>query len=1022
MWGPFILATTLIWAWAGFAGAQTGAAPRTISDITAILDQQKPDPARVAQAREGADRELPQGAPPRARFGALMERARARGLLGRQIEQREDLRMAIEISRRAGFDGNVAFNALAILENTLGFPKLAYALRQEQLRGVPESQRGRLFSILGHMSRVATVMGDFEKGREHAREADRLLGDGFIMRSPNYHVMEDDWRGQVARAEAFVSESEGKWQAAEQKYRETITLIERMLAKGDSVLRSAGQASATYTNLLAHTQYDLARVLRHQNRLAEAEAEARRGLLGALRSTDKYNVTVLQGVNLMGSILQAQARWVEAEKMGRAGLEIADGIGLASDAQLRISATTTTAAGLQNQGKVAEALQLHEEIRHVLPVGPSRRRSVVPYALALMQAGRPAEAAPLLKASSEEALARYGDKDYDTAELRALYATALVRAGALDAAAVEFKAAMPILLQTSRQTDADESGGLRDQRLSRVSEGYMLFLAQIRGTPAERTLGIDAVAESFRMGDAARGQSVQRALAASSARAATRNPKLADLARTEQDAQKQIGAQFALLNSILASPPEQQDSGTVRNLRRSIDRLRDERAKARERIEREFPNYAQLVDPRPATLVDARRSLRPGEALIATFVGRDHTFVWAIPHAGAPAFNVIAVGSGKIARTVEHLRRALDPNAASLEEVPAFDVAAAYQLFTELLLPVEAGWKGASSLLVVADRQLGQLPFGLMVTEPATVAGGGPLFAGYRNVPFLIRKAAITQVPSVAALAALRALPAPTANRLPFIGFGDPWFSREQAGEARAQQAALQTRGRPLVRRSAPATRSVDTAELGLLPRLPDTADEVRSIAMALRADPVRDVILGAQANEQSVRTADLANRRIVMFATHGLIPGDLNGLSQPALALSAPNVADVDGDGLLTMDEILELKLDADWVVLSACNTAAGDGAGAEAVSGLGRAFFYAGTRALLVSNWPVETTSARLLTTDLFARQSADPALPRAVAMQQAMLGLIDGPGVEEGGKTVFSYAHPIFWAPFSVVGDGG
>ena len=158
------------------------------------------------------------------------------------------------------------------------------------------------------------------------------------------------------------------------------------------------------------------------------------------------------------------------------------------------------------------------------------------------------------------------------------------------------------------------------------------------------------------------------------------------------------------------------------------------------------------------------------------------------------------------------------------------------------------------------------------------------------------------------------------------------------------------------------------------------------------------------------------------MFATHGLIPGDLNGLSQPALALSAPNVADVDGDGLLTMDEILELKLDADWVVLSACNTAAGDGAGAEAVSGLGRAFFYAGTRALLVSNWPVETTSARLLTTDLFARQAADPALPRAVAMQQAMLGLIDGPGVEEGGKTVFSYAHPIFWAPFSVVGDGG
>lgn len=86
------------------------------------------------------------------------------------------------------------------------------------------------------------------------------------------------------------------------------------------------------------------------------------------------------------------------------------------------------------------------------------------------------------------------------------------------------------------------------------------------------------------------------------------------------------------------------------------------------------------------------------------------------------------------------------------------------------------------------------------------------------------------------------------------------------------------------------------------------------------------------------------------------------------------------------------------------------------------GWAFVYAGTRAPLVSNWPVETTSAKLLTTDLFQRQAADSGLSRAEAMRQAMLGLIDGPGYLEGeGRTVFSYAHPIFWAPFSLVGDG-
>ena len=180
-------------------------------------------------------------------------------------------------------------------------------------------------------------------------------------------------------------------------------------------------------------------------------------------------------------------------------------------------------------------------------------------------------------------------------------------------------------------------------------------------------------------------------------------------------------------------------------------------------------------------------------------------------------------------------------------------------------------------------------------------------------------------------------------------------------------------------------------------------------------------MFVGAAANERAVETMALADRRVIAFATHGLVPGDLNGLTEPALALSAPQLSGGEGDGLLTMGEVLGLKLNADWVVLSACNTAAGDGAGAEAVSGLGRAFFYAGARALLVSNWPVETTSARLLTTDLFRRQADDPQLGRAEALRRAELALIDGAG-DAARNTAFSYAHPIFWAPFSLVGDGG
>jgi CHAT domain-containing protein len=125
----------------------------------------------------------------------------------------------------------------------------------------------------------------------------------------------------------------------------------------------------------------------------------------------------------------------------------------------------------------------------------------------------------------------------------------------------------------------------------------------------------------------------------------------------------------------------------------------------------------------------------------------------------------------------------------------------------------------------------------------------------------------------------------------------------------------------------------------------------------------------------------------------------------------------------LLTLEDVLSLKLNAEWVVLSACNTAAGDGAGAEAITGLGRAFFYAGSRALLVTHWPVETVSARKLVTDIFARYAADPSLSRAEALRQAMLALMqDGQREAATGEHAFPYAPPRFWAPYALVGDGG
>jgi CHAT domain-containing protein len=377
-----------------------------------------------------------------------------------------------------------------------------------------------------------------------------------------------------------------------------------------------------------------------------------------------------------------------------------------------------------------------------------------------------------------------------------------------------------------------------------------------------------------------------------------------------------------------------------------------------------------------------------------------------------------------------------------VSEIPAFDLGLAYELYTELLKPVEAAWQPAKNLIVVTNGALGELPLSLLPTAPSQVdPAAKPLFAGYRNVPWLARGHAVTVVPSASALATLRRLPPGSPGRDKLIGFGDPYFNAQEAAGAEAEiaqsaapaqvasagdgdnAAATLTRGVPLKLRASPHTEDVDIAELAMLPRLPDTRLELMSVASALGVDPAKALYLGKDANEQNVETMNLSHYRIVAFATHGLVPGDVDGLAQPALALTAPDVAGIKGDGLLTMEKILALKLDADWVVLSACNTAAGAGAGAEAASGLGSAFFYAGTRALLMTNWSVQSTSARELITDIFRRQSVDATLSRGEALRQAMMALLDGPGsLDAAGHTVFTYGHPLFWAPYSVIGDGG
>ncbi|MDP3285201.1 MAG: CHAT domain-containing protein, partial [Desulfobacterales bacterium] len=500
------------------------------------------------------------------------------------------------------------------------------------------------------------------------------------------------------------------------------------------------------------------------------------------------------------------------------------------------------------------------------------------------------------------------------------------------------------------------------------------------------------------------------------------------------------------LSDVMAIPIEQQSPDGVRQLKENIATLNRAGIALQKEINQRFPKYADFTKPKPVSAQDIQGVLRSGEALLSIYTINDKTFVWAIPRQGKILFHAAPLGRKELKKIVTDLREPLDANPTTIGDIPDFDTALAYHLYTELLKPVAEGWTSASDLIVVNSGPLGQIPLSLLPTEPVNPeVEKDLLFSRYRSVPWLIRKVSVISVPSVSSLVSLRTVPAGDPKRKAFIGFGDPIFNRTQLAQTPSQTASaaafqneekgtapliasrgvkVQVRGIRISEKGNLDKQDIVSSQLSQLQRLPDTAEEIKSIAQVLNADMARDVFLDREATEHRIKTTDLTDRKIIAFATHALVPGDLDGLDQPALALSSPEITGEQEDGLLTMGEILKLKLNADWVILSACNTAASQGAGQEALSGFGRAFFYAGTRSLLVSLWPVETTSAKKLVMGIFEAQKTDGSLSRSQALRKSMLHLIDNEHLVDPitGKIVASYAHPLFWAPFNIVGETG
>jgi CHAT domain-containing protein len=280
---------------------------------------------------------------------------------------------------------------------------------------------------------------------------------------------------------------------------------------------------------------------------------------------------------------------------------------------------------------------------------------------------------------------------------------------------------------------------------------------------------------------------------------------------------------------------------------------------------------------------------------------------------------------------------------------------------------------------------------------------------GYRRASWLAKSNAITVLPSVQSLSALKLASSRTKAPKPLIAVAAPDF----------QGTSLITAQLPASKRAVnqqfAAFFKGNRADLELLKSslapLPETKDEVLAVARKVGAE-AKDILLGPEANKARIKQLPLADYRIVYFATHGLVAGEVEGLGEPALALTLPSAGDAEV-GLLTASDVAQLKLNADFVVLSACNTAAGNRPGAEALSGLARSFFYAGARSLLVSHWKVSSVAAVKLTTATFDALAADAAIDKAEALRRSMIAMIEKESAE--------MAHPSNWAPFVLVGDG-
>ena len=829
---------------------------------------------------------------------------------------------------------------------------------------------------------------------------------------------------------------QGRYAEAEPLYKRAISIFEK----------AAGADDSDFAAMLSN----LGEIYLAQGRYSDAELLFMRALAIRKKTLAPDHPEISALLNSLGVLHYHQKRYADAEPLLKRSLALTEKA-LSADHPSFGSSLANLATLYEAQGRHTETEALYERslaIREKAlgPDHPSVGKTLNNLAMLRGRQGRYADAEQLyVRSLAIQERASGSDHPDFAIILNNLAGLAAARGDWAQAAEYWRRSTKVIERRLERGLAGSEGTSARGEVVQNIAYFFRLIKMADRLAPVGHANRAMQAREMFATAQWAQGTEVASALIQMAVRTANGNPVLAAIIRERQDLVEEWQAKDKLL---IVSKSEEAAKRKVAAEKTLADRLAaiDTRfAEIDRQLAKDFPDYAALASPAPVSVADVQAQLGADEAVVL-FLDTpeikpvpEETFVWIVTKSDVRWVRS-DLGTTALAREVAALRCGLDATAwhgegaqkcakamgidlSGADQPLPFDHARAHKLYSALFGEVQDLVKG-KHLLIVPSGPLTQLPFQVLVTKP-------PTSEDHRTIAWLARDHAITILPAVSSLKALRRTGKPSAASKPMIGFGNPLLDgpdaryanraklareHQRCSDGRSQRVTAIVGHRGSVSRVETRSALADVSHIKMQVPLPETAEELCAVAQDVKADG-RDIHLGTQATEREIKrlsaNGELAKYRLLHFATHGVLAGQLDGTHEPGLILTPPDKATEEDDGYLSASEITNLKLDADWVILSACNTAAGGATSAEALSGLARAFIYAQARAMLVSHWAVDSDATVNFIKTAVREMAGDAKVGRAEALRRSMLALIDKGEPHE--------AHPAYWAPFVVVGEG-